>query len=91
MSFPLFKHHLTGKDDAMLTAVVFSITLVAIRFFVDGVTFTLFGHIINFGHVDSASYATLLSPIAGAHGLKEFGSRGITTLTSEIPDDPDQV
>jgi hypothetical protein len=90
MKIPLFRHHLTNKEDALLTATVLSIALVAIRFFVDGMTFTLFGHVLSFTHVDSASYAALLSPIAGAHGVKEFCGRGLGVAdNSEVPDDPD--
>lgn len=89
MNLPLFKHHLSGKDDALLTVTVLSIALVAVRFFIDGMTFTLFGHTISVGVMNSASYATLLSPIAGAHGTREFCSRGQSIPADETPDDPD--
>ena len=92
MNFPLFKHHLTGKQDALLTVTVLSIALVAIRFFLDGDTFTIFGHTLAFGVMSPASYATLLSPIAGTHGVKEFCGRGLVADDSaEVPDNVDEV
>jgi hypothetical protein len=39
-----------------------------LKFLVEGVTFTLFGSLVNLGHVDSMTYTALLAPLWASHG-----------------------
>ncbi len=82
-------HPKTGKPDVILTMVVFVIVVCAIKFLLDGVTLKLFGHVISFGHTDSFSYGSLLSPVLGAHGFIE-GKNASTYNSINRVDDPDQ-
>lgn len=58
---------MTHKRDVILTLSVVATIAAVVKFLMDGVTIQLMGHSIDFGHMDSMSYATLLAPILGAH------------------------
>ena len=50
------------------SALVAITTMAAvIKFILDGVTLTLYGHTVNFGHMDAMTYTALLAPVLGAH------------------------
>jgi|SRR5579859_4495289 len=78
----------SGKTDVILTLVVLAVMSAVIKFLLDGVTIDIFGHIINFGHTDSVSYGTMLSPILGAHGYMSGRGSNISTLSRV--DNPDE-
>lgn len=92
MRFSL-KHPSTGKTDAILTMTCFIVVLCGLKFLFDGVEITIFGHIISFGHADPMAYGTLLTPVLGAHGAREWRNSGgyIDLEAGVTPDDPDNV
>lgn len=49
-----------------LSAIV--VIAAAVKFLLDGVTFSVNGHPMDLGHLDSMTYATFLTPVLGAHG-----------------------
>lgn len=56
------------KKDAMLLLTALVTIAAVIKFLLDGVTIhNSLGLSLDFGHMDSMSYACLLSPIVGAH------------------------
>lgn len=57
-----------GIQDPILTLSYIAVFAATAKFLLDGVTLTLHGQTIDFGHMDSLSYGTLLAPILGAHG-----------------------
>lgn len=63
-----------SKETIQLTSKVtsnLSILVVAIccfRFLFDGIHMVIFGHPFSIDHVDSTSYASILTPVLGAHG-----------------------
>lgn len=79
MKFPFINDPKTGQPDELVTLTTL-VTLAAVgRFLVDGVTIQVFGHTMQFGHVDPMTYLAFLSPIVGTHGY----IKGKTLLTGE--------
>jgi hypothetical protein len=58
---------LNDKDDPMMTLAFLAGVACIIKFLFEGVSFTIMGHIVNLGHVDSMTYVSLLTPVLGAH------------------------
>lgn len=79
MKFPFIQNPKTGKPDVMVTLTVAVTSAAVFKFLLDGVTVTLVGHTMDFGHIDAMTYGTLLSPVFAAHsymhakGQKEEG------------------
>lgn len=73
MPFPMLKNN-KGYTDIVRTITLLAGLAAVIKFLLDGVTLVVYGHTIDFGHMDSLSYATLLAPILGAHGYLESKS-----------------
>ena len=61
-------HPRTGKEDPLMTLSVIVVLCTSVKFVLDGVTFTLYGHPISFGHPDPVAYAAFLTPVLGTHG-----------------------
>lgn len=74
------------KNPTLILSVI-AVTVCAVRFLLDGITFTAFGSPITLGHIDSFAYSSFLTPILGAHGYIQ-AKLGITP---ERPDNADQV
>ena len=83
----LLDHPRTGKTDVLMTLVVFVVVICGIKFLLDGVQINIAGHILNFGHTDSFSYGSLLSPVLGAHGYVDV--RGSEISSNGRVDNPD--
>ena len=48
------------------------VTLSAVfRFLLDGVSLVVCGHSMSFGHVDSLTYGSILTPVLGSHVFSE--------------------
>lgn len=58
----------SNKSDPMLTMSVLVVSVAALKFLLEGVTMTVGGHAVNFGHVDAMVYGALLTPVLGVHG-----------------------
>lgn len=58
----------SNKPDPMLTMSVLVVTAASLKFLLEGVSTTVNGTAISFGHVDAAVYAALLTPVLGIHG-----------------------
>ena len=84
------QHPTTGEVDVILSLVVFVVVICGLKFLLDGVSLQIFGHLINFGHVDSMSYGTMLAPTLGAHGY--IATKGVApspTYNNQV-DNPDE-
>lgn len=87
-----FKHPRTGLGDPMLTITVIAVGIAALKFLLDGASITLFGHILDFGHVDPLTYGSLLTPILGAHSWQNTRPNtmnGLTVKGTGNVDNPD--
>lgn len=62
------KHPRTGLPDVMLTLSTVVVLAASVKFLLEGINLTIFGHMVNFGHADAMTYGTLLTPVLGAHG-----------------------
>jgi hypothetical protein len=82
----LVKHPVSGKTDVILSLVVFAVMICGFKFLLDGMVINIMGHVISFGHTDSLSYGSILSPILGAHGFIE----GKNVTAQNRVDDPDE-
>lgn len=89
MRFPLFSHPTTGKRDVLVTVTILICCVCAAKFLFEGISFTLFGHIISLGHADSMSYGAMLGPTLGAHGAVEFNRVSNQDPNQPRVDDPD--
>lgn len=58
----------SGKEDPMLTMSVLVVTVASIKFLLEGVSLTLSGQSVTFGHVEAMVYGALLTPVLGVHG-----------------------
>lgn len=56
-----------GKKDAMLTFALVAFVTVVLKVLVSGFTLNVSGHDVNFGDVDGAAIAALLTPTLGAY------------------------
>ena len=56
------------KKVEMKSAMVYLVGIVSARFVLDGMSLTILGQNITFGHVDSLTYAAILGPILASHG-----------------------
>lgn len=56
------------KRGAMRSAMIFIVVACALKFLGDGVTLIISGYTLYLGHVDSMTYAAILTPVLGAHG-----------------------
>ncbi len=83
------KHPHTRQTDVLLSLVVFVVIICGIKFLFDGATIQIFGHLINFGHVDSMSYGTMLAPMLGAHGYVATKPNPVNTYNGQV-DSPDE-
>lgn len=50
------------------TMALIVVVTCALRFLLDGITLTLFGHSLSIGHTDPLAYGAILTPILAAHG-----------------------
>jgi hypothetical protein len=67
----------SNKPDPMLTMSVIVVTVASLKFLLEGVTVTIHGHDVSFGHVDALVYGALLTPVLGVHGyIKARASKG---------------
>jgi hypothetical protein len=71
-------HPRTKQEDPMLTLTCIVVIIAAIKFLFEGVDITIAGHVFSFGHADGGTYATVLTPVLGAHGY----------MNTRIPDAP---
>lgn len=55
-----------------------------LKFLADGVTLTLYGHTLTLGHVDSATYVALLTPVLGAHGYIRVKGKPIKEVDDDV-------
>lgn len=84
------RHPTTGQIDVILSLVVFVVVICGIKFLLDGVSIQVMGHVVNFGHVDSMSYGTMLAPTLGAHGyITTKGQAPAPTYNNQV-DNPEQ-
>lgn len=60
-----------NRSDMILTLTTIVVLAATLKFLLDGASITMGEHIIVFGHVDSMTYGTLLSPVLAAHGFLE--------------------
>lgn len=58
----------SDKPDPMLTITIIAISVACLKFLLEGLSITVDGHVIDFGHVDALAYGSLLTPILGMHG-----------------------
>ena len=56
-----------GKKDAMLTLALIAFGTVVAKVLVSGLVLSIAGHDVNFGDVDGAAIAALLTPTLGAY------------------------
>jgi len=73
-----FKEVLRNPTPHMTVIVVL---VCSIRFLLDGITVSMFGHSLTVGHTDPLAYGSFLAPLLGAHGY-------IHTRTTKV-DNPD--
>ena len=85
LRFFTVKHKDSEEVDVILSLVVFAVIIAGLKFLLDGVSVTIFGHLVNFGHTDSLSYGSMLTPILGAHGYIS----GQPTKSAGKVDNPD--
>lgn len=86
-------HPKTGKADVLMSLAVFVVVICAIKFLFDGVVVNIFGHTFSFGHTDSFSYGTFLSPVLGAHGYLagKNTEQGYNISRVDNPDESEDV
>lgn len=89
MKFPAFKHPRTGKPDAILTLTCFAVIICVVKFLFEGVELAVHGHVLSLGHADAASYMAILTPVMGAHGVREFRNMPNPEQEPTRPDNPD--
>jgi len=77
----------TNKQDVMLTLVFYAVIVAGIKFIMEGVSFSVMGHVLNLGHTDAATYAAFLTPILGTHGFIDSKTPHLTQPPKV--DDPD--
>lgn len=80
------RHPKSNKPDMMVTLVVVAVLAAVFKFLTDGISVTVGSHIINFGHVDSMAYGSLLAPVLGAHGYLDSRPKEV----EERVDNPDE-
>ncbi|MHB8407932.1 MAG: hypothetical protein ACYDHY_07600 [Acidiferrobacterales bacterium] len=69
-----------GRPDSMLTISLLGFAVVLFKFILSGVTMTLFGHEVNFGTVDAATVAAILTPTLGSYVARRYtDNRYVTT------------
>lgn len=68
MKLPFIVHPDTKQRDPMLTMSILVILAATGKFLLEGISMTVLGHMINFGHADAGLYGALLVPVLGAHG-----------------------
>jgi len=78
LKLPLVHNPETGRPDAFVTMSLVVVLACVVKFLVDGVTFTWGGNTYNLGHIDSMTYAALLTPVLGAHSWQSIKSRTST-------------
>lgn len=85
------KHPKTNKPDVILTLTAIAVLAAVAKFLMEGVEFSLFGHVFNAGHTESTAYATFLSPLLGAHSYMDSKLPFIPSgqETRITPDNPD--
>lgn len=88
MKIPIAKHPGTDQNDYVTTTTCAVMLICAIKFFLEGISISLGGHTLSFGHGDASTYAAILTPILGAHGVKEF-RRDRQPKHTPKPDNPD--
>ncbi len=90
MKLRFMKNPESDRPDGMLT-LAFIVTIAAtIRFLLDGVTVTVFDHVIAFGKVDALVYGALLTPVLGAHSFKDTRPDRFKRSEGRV-DNPDQL
>lgn len=91
MKFGFLKHPRTGLPDVMATMTMVVVIASAIKFLLDGVSLVINGHTISFGHADSMSYGTLLTPVLGAHSFVNTRPNTMSPIRdgSQEVDNPD--
>lgn len=89
MKFPTIKNPTTGKPDIILTLSALACSAAIVKFLLEGVTLQVSGHVVDFGHVDSLTYGTLLAPILGAHSWTTTKTNNRTSLKERKTDNPD--
>lgn len=65
----------TRKQDLFTTMALIAVAAAILKFLCEGVSIEAVGHKIDFGHVDSMTYATFLAPILGVHGYLKAKKR----------------
>lgn len=71
----MFEHPDTGNKDPYYTITIIVLSVTAAKFLFEGVSLTLWGHIINLGHADAATYMAVLAPVLGAHGYMSVNKK----------------
>lgn len=93
MKMRWLKHPRTGEIDPILSITAFVVVLCTVKFFFEGVTLEIAGHVLSLGHADSLSYGAILGPVLGAQGAREWRIPSAPNLlnngTSQGVDNPD--
>lgn len=86
------KHPTTGKPDLMVTLSTVTTMAAVIKFILDGVTISWQGYTMDFGHLDSMTYAALLTPVLGAHSYMDLNKRKShsNNMQNKGVDNPDE-
>lgn len=66
------KHPRSGKKDTMLSLSVYAFFVCLFKFLMNGVSFTIFDYIIDFGTVDATLIAALLTPTLVAYSARKY-------------------
>jgi hypothetical protein len=64
-----------GKPDAVLTLTIIGFFTCLIKVLASNVALELSGHSVNFGNVDGASIAAILTPTLGAYVARRYTDR----------------
>lgn len=80
------KHPRTGVPDVMLTLSVLAVVAASIKFFLDGVDFSVLGHHFVAGHSDPMSYGSFLTPVLASHAYTNTRPNTNTTIAVDNPD-----
>lgn len=74
-------------QDSMRQVLSFIVIAAGIKFLLDGVTITVLKYSMDMGHLDPLAYAAILTPVCGAHGVREFVSAKAYKQEVDNPDE----
>lgn len=90
MKMRWLKQPKTGESDPVLSMATFVVAMCTIKFFFEGVSIDIAGHVFSLGHADAMTYGAMLAPILGVHGANEYKRMSmIDSGTSQGVDNPD--